>query len=452
MGDFNIDITNKGVELDKLDEFCDLLHLTNLITSPTCFTKTHKSTIDLILTNKESCFQKTKVTETGLSDFHKLICTFLRSQFCRLKPKKIYYGNFKNFNEENFLEEAKNTDFGLNSDDPNENYELITNVFSNTVEKHAPLKKKFLRGNQAPFMTKEFRKAIYNRSRLRNKFCKIPSEENEKLYKKQRNRCVAIRKKSIRNYFNKIANRNILTNENFWKIIKPFLSNKGHLENVDIMLNHNNKIICNDHELVKIFNEHYINIIEKSCGKKPTNITEEYSFDNDKKAIEIICNSYKNHPRILKIRSEITVKENSINNTIFSPVNRDEVKQCLQKLNPRKAIGQDKIPPALIKMAAEPPSTPLSIAINNSFKYNFFPGNAKVACVKPLDKKTEDKHCISNFRPVSILNTFSKIDEMFAKNLLVSNIEEFFSPFLAAYRNSYSTQHVLIRIEGKLRQ
>ena len=46
-------------------------------------------------------------------------------------------------------------------------------------------------------MTKEFCKAIYNRSRLRNKFCEIPSEENEKLYKKQRNMFVAIHKKGI---------------------------------------------------------------------------------------------------------------------------------------------------------------------------------------------------------------------------------------------------------------
>ena len=45
---------------------------------------------------------------------------------------------------------------------------------------------------------------------------------------------------------------------------------------------------------------------------------------------------------------------------------------------------------------------PLSIATNNSFKYNIFPSNAKVACIKPLEKKTEDKHCISTFRPVSI--------------------------------------------------
>ena len=39
MGDFNIDVANRGVEFDKLDEFFDLFNLTNLITSPTCFTK-----------------------------------------------------------------------------------------------------------------------------------------------------------------------------------------------------------------------------------------------------------------------------------------------------------------------------------------------------------------------------------------------------------------------------
>ena len=41
MGDFNIGVKNREVEFDKLDEFCNLLKLTNLITSPTCFTKMH---------------------------------------------------------------------------------------------------------------------------------------------------------------------------------------------------------------------------------------------------------------------------------------------------------------------------------------------------------------------------------------------------------------------------
>ena len=46
---------------------------------------------------------------------------------------------------------------------------------------------------------------------------------------------------------------------------------------------------------------------------------------------------------------------------------------------------------------------------------------------------------------MSILNT-TKIYENFAKILLTPNMEEFFSPLSAAYRKSYSTQHVLIRM------
>ena len=111
-----------------------------------------------------------------------------------------------------------------------------------------------------------------------------------------------------------------------------------------------------------------------------------------------------------------------------------------------KTISQDKNPPALMKMAAEPFEYIFVNRAKHSFKYNIFPSNAKVVGVKPLHKKTEDERCISNFWPVSILNTFSKIYEIFAKNRLVSNIEEFFSLFLVAYRKAYSTQNVLIRM------
>ena len=82
------------------------------------------------------------------------------------------------------------------------------------------------------------------------------------------------------------------------------------------MLSHNNKINSNDHELAKVF----INIIKKSCGEKPTNITKDYSFDNDKQAVDIVCNSYKIHPSILKIRSTITAKENSNGNTFHQEI------------------------------------------------------------------------------------------------------------------------------------
>ena len=93
LGDFNIDVKVAGRELDKLEEFCDLFNFTNLIRNETCFPRDHKSTIDLILTNKPKRFHNTCITETGLSTFHKLISTFFKTQITRLKPKIVFYQN-----------------------------------------------------------------------------------------------------------------------------------------------------------------------------------------------------------------------------------------------------------------------------------------------------------------------------------------------------------------------
>ena len=189
IGDFNVDVNkNEAIGHGKLDVFCNTLNLTNLVKSDTCFTNNHKSTIDLSLTKKPRSFQFTSVTETGLSDYHRLIATFMKSYFSRLKPKIIHYRNFKRFDEQKFIDDVKNADFSFETNDPNENYSALTNTFSLIVEKHAPLKKKIVRGNHAPFITKDLRKAIYTRSRLKSKYIKNPSELTEKLYKRQRNK------------------------------------------------------------------------------------------------------------------------------------------------------------------------------------------------------------------------------------------------------------------------
>ena len=95
------------------------------------------------------------------------------------------------------LNDLKETNFELSTDDPNENYLFINDTFIKFVERHAPLKKRFVRGNQVPLMNKELSKAIYTRSRLRNNFCKNLTKENETKNKMQRNKCVSLRRKSV---------------------------------------------------------------------------------------------------------------------------------------------------------------------------------------------------------------------------------------------------------------
>ena len=136
----------------------------------------------------------------------------------------------------------------------------------------------------------------------------------------------------------------------------------------------------------------------------------------------------------------------------FEPTNPVEVQKCLKNIDTKKATGFDKIPPKLVKLSAEVLSTPLSIAINNSLKYGVFPDDAKIASVIPLDKGKPNKNEISNFRPVSILNTFSKIYEKVIKDQLVSGLDKYLSPFISAYRKGYSTQHVLTRLVEEWRE
>ena len=78
------------------------------------------------------------------------------------------------------------------------------------------------------------------------------------------------------------------------------------------MLIQDKNIISNENELVKVFNKHYRNIIEKSGGQKPTNIAKRNSIDNDRQAFELICNSYRNHPSILKIKVILQLRETLI--------------------------------------------------------------------------------------------------------------------------------------------
>ena len=82
----------------------------------------------------------------------------------------------------------------------------------------------------------------------------------------------------------------------------------------------------------------------------------------------------------------------------------------------------------------------LTKAKNTSIAQNVFPENAKTASVIPLDKGKLNKNEMSNFRPVSALNTFSKIYERVIEDQIVRGMEKYFSPFLSAYRKNYSSQ------------
>ena len=175
MGDFNLQ-PNESV----LKDFLSSNNLTNLIKSNTCF-KGSGSCIDLILTNRKFSFKHTSSYETGISDHHHMIYTMLKSCFKNAEPIILNYRDYKRFSKENFdrkLEESL-TNCG-------DSYDDFQNIFVSELNKHAPKKKKVLRGNNKPHIDKILRKAIMKRSRLKNKANKTKNPRDISNYKKLR--------------------------------------------------------------------------------------------------------------------------------------------------------------------------------------------------------------------------------------------------------------------------
>ena len=176
--DFNTDISS--IEKDRnnyLYDFLDNFSLQNIVNLNTCFKSVSGTILDIMLTHRPRCFQKTSTVTTGLSDCHKMVANFLKAHFKKLPPKKIRYRNYKNFDKNAFLYDLDQNMIKGKFYSESNPYNEFTETFRNTANKHAPLKQKFFRGNDTPFMTKNLRKAIMNRSRSKHKYLKSPSRE-----------------------------------------------------------------------------------------------------------------------------------------------------------------------------------------------------------------------------------------------------------------------------------
>ena len=183
LGDFNLCTENPN-----LKNFICSFDLESLIDSSTCYKSINPTCIELILTNKKNHFMKSATFETDFSDHHKLIATIFRKAISKGNSKKIFYRDYKRFDQKKFETELK---LKLNSQ-TNLRYSTFQAAFLEILNKIAPVNVKVPRFNNNAFMTKSLRKSIMLRSRLKNNFNKQRPDESWDNYKKQRNFCVKI--------------------------------------------------------------------------------------------------------------------------------------------------------------------------------------------------------------------------------------------------------------------
>ena len=140
--------------------------------------------------------------------------------FQKLQSKILNYRDYTSFDNEKFWSDIWK--MNLNAAHVGGFMKTVFRIFI----KHAPIKRKYFRVIEAPFMTKDLHKAIMNRSKLRSKFLKSRKLSDRKNYISQRNICKNLLKNTKRTYFNNLDIKKVTDNQTFRKTVAPLLSIK----------------------------------------------------------------------------------------------------------------------------------------------------------------------------------------------------------------------------------
>ena len=144
----------------------------------------------------------------------------MKMSFKKHSPIERHYMDYKYFDRTKFKNNLnKKLSEGVS------NYESFETTFIKVLNKHALLKK--LRANHTPYFTKTLRKAIMCRSQLETKYLKSKIQTKLKLYKKYENFFSKLYKRERRKYYESLDMKDILDSKEFWKTMRPFLSDKN---------------------------------------------------------------------------------------------------------------------------------------------------------------------------------------------------------------------------------
>ena len=197
-------------------------------------------------------------------------------------------------------------------------------------------------------MTKDPNKVIMNKSKAKNKYLNWPSRENFISYKRTKNKCNPLTKKTKRNFFKEAEKGGTMTSKKFWHTVKPFLTNNGCISNDFIGIENEGNLICNEEELMELFNEHYtwtLLLVEKSSSKKPLSLGNSSYASQDEVTVEEIISVYSNHPSIRKIKN-LCISKNKFD---LPYVSTSDINKIIKSLHINKAKGPDRILKNLLK-------------------------------------------------------------------------------------------------------
>ena len=131
----------------------------------------------------------------------------------------------------------------------------------------------------------------------------------------------------------------MMSNKSFWKTVKPFLTRKGNFSSDFIRIEIKGDLVSDEKQMVELFNENYINIVEKSSGKKPSSVGTSGDGSSYESNVKETIFAYSSYLSILRIKNDINFKIS----VELPETNSTEINNIIHFLNTDKVIGPDGI-------------------------------------------------------------------------------------------------------------
>ena len=249
----------------------ELFNLHQLVNEPSRITPSSSTTIDIIFTNDLEKIVCSGVSHVGISD-HSLIY-FYRKLSVGLFSRghtTVNYRNFKNFDVDKFRSDinTQNWDSINMIDNPNQMWLVWKTMFNSVVDRHAPLRKKRVRGIKSPWITADLKKSMRQRDVLKIKAIQSTNPYDWATFKSARNSVNNEIKITKELYYQRAFSENQGNPKKTWGIVNEIISRKRN--NVNIKeIKFNGSSITNMEEISEILNDHFVTIGPKLAAEIP---------------------------------------------------------------------------------------------------------------------------------------------------------------------------------------
>lgn len=410
LGDFNINLLQHETHTDTADYLNILLENGQLplITLPTRITANSSTLIDHISSNSKQNYFDSGLIYSCLAD-HLPVFNISAAEFKRREPqfkqlRKINQQNRDAFN--NKLAEM-NWDTVFDQTSPEAAFYSFDSKIKDCYEECFPFTTVKITDKQKqsePWITKAILISRKNKNKLAAKKVNKPSVENTTKFKEFNKLYRAVCRKAKANYFKEKFTEYSKNMKKTWSTLRDIYGSKKSKPDIPNVFMDNGQIFTGDREIAEGFNNFFVNIgpnLAKKIQESDTKFSDYLS--------------------------------NPVDETFtFANVTPTIVFETLNHIKSKSSAGTDSVSSKLLKEIMPNIINPIVYLFNLSLKTGFVPDSFKCAKIIPI-YKSEEKTQFTNYRPISLLSSFSKLLE----KIIARQIFRYLDKFKILYSHQY---------------